>query len=310
MREFSVVIPIAERDIRYLPITLPSWLSLKSDDILLCVDKPCSPRLRTAIERISKLCGKQTRIIEVERSNEWRFHQAHVRREGFHKARYDVILTGDIDLVVNKNVYKAINLVGKDKIGLVSLAKFHYPRNLSDYWREFVTLFSRKILHGFTDKIMATTTFTGLYSFYRPFWLDTEKEEDVKRLVNPKQFYRGEKVDFSGASAITGEDTFLRDNMIKKYRCVYLRDIGAVDLGVPSESLPYIQFMIGRYFARRKRSTLVSLGRAFLRMQPYYLKGFLMEKERIKTKRKEYSNFLNFKNQILTRALTRQGENS
>jgi len=282
MRKFSIVVPIAEKDIKYLPITLPSWLSLKSDDILLCVDKPCSVQLRTAIWKISELYGKQTRIIEVERSSEWRFHQAHVRREGFRKAKHDVILTGDIDLVVNKNVYKAINLVGKDNIGLVSLAKFHYPRKPSDYWREFVILFSRKILHALMDKIMATTTFTGLYAFYRPFWLDTEKEEDAKRLVNPKQFYRGEKVDFSGASAVTGEDTFLRDNMIKKYRCVYLRDIGAIDLGVSTESLPYLQYATGQYFARRGRSTLVSIGRAFLRAQPHYLKGFLMEREKMR----------------------------
>jgi len=278
MRKFSIVIPIAEKDAKYLPITLPSWLSLKSDDVLLCVDKPCSAQLKTVIWKTSKLCGKQTRIIEVERSSEWRFHQAHVRREGFHKAKYDVILTGDIDLVVNKNVYKAINLVGKDNIGLVSLAKFHYPRKLPDYWREFVALFSRKILHGFMDKIMATTTFTGLYAFYRPFWLDTEKEEDVKRLVNPKQLYRGEKVELSGASAITGEDTFLRDNMVKKYRCVYLRDIGAIDLGFPTESFPYLQYTTGQYFARQGRSTLISFGRAFLRAQPHYLKGFLTER--------------------------------
>jgi hypothetical protein len=282
MVEFSVVVPISEKDVSIVPRTIGSWFSLASDDFLLCVDKPISNRLKNVIQKGVKICGveEKVRIIEVERSGEWRFHQAHVRREGFHKAKYDRILTGDIDLIVNKNVYKAVELVGKDNIGLVSLSKFHYPKHLSDYWRESILIFSRNILHGLMDKIMMTTTFSGLYALYRPYWLETEPEEEIKRLVNPKQFHRGENPDISRISAMTGEDTFLKDCMIKKYRCVYLRDIGAIDLRTPLEYVPSIQYSIGRYFAQQGRSTIVSIGRAVLRAQPYYLTGFLEAKRR------------------------------
>jgi len=278
MRNFSVVVPISEKDEGLMRATLPSWFTLDSDDFLLCVDKPSSKSFRLVIERLARICNKEDKItiVEVEKSNEWRFHQAHVRREGFHKARYDAILTGDIDLVVNKNVYKALSLVGKGNIGLVSLAKLHYPHELQDYWREAILLFSRNIVHGVLDKFIATTTFTGLYAFYRPYWLDSEQEEELKKLVNPKElvWQNDEKL----APVAVGEDTFLRDCMMQKgYRCVYLRDIGAVDLRPATENLPYMQYIIGRYFARRGRSPFMSIGRAFLRAQPYYLAGYFHE---------------------------------
>lgn len=277
MVEFSVVVPVSEKDFSLIPKTIPSWFSLTSDDFLICVDKPVSSELRNLIQSYAKFCGVENnvRIVEVGRSNEWSFHQAHVRREGFHQAKHDRILTGDIDLVVNSNVYKALNLVGKNNIGLVSLSKFRYPRNLVGYYQAAVLFFLRNVVHGVFDFFTDTTTFSGLYAIWRPYWLATEPEEEVKQLVNPKQFFRGERPSLENAVVVTGEDSFLRDCMIKKYRCIYLRDIGAVDIGKTIEELPYIQFMVGQYFAHRGRSMMLSFGRALLRAQPYYLKGYL-----------------------------------
>lgn len=284
MLQFSVVLPVSEKDVPLIRKTAPSWFSLASDDFVICVDKPVSDGLRNFVQRCAQICGVEERvkILEVERSSEWRFHQAHVRREGFHRARHDRILTGDVDLIVNTNVYKALRLLGENNVGLVSLSKFHYPSSITDYWREGVLFFLRNVAHGALDSIMATSSFSGLYALFRPYWLDSEHEEEVKRLVNPKQFQRGEKPDTRRASAITGEDTFLRDHMQQKHRCVYLKVIGAVDLRISLENLPSIQFAIGQYFARQGRPLPISLGRALLRAQPYYLKGYLHEKFRNK----------------------------
>ncbi len=138
----------------------------------------------------------------------------------------------------------------------------------------------RKALRGILDSLMTTTTFTGLYAFWKPYWLDSEPIKEIKRLVNPKQFWRGENPDIRQASAISGEDAFLLKCMIKKHKCIYLRDIGCVDLGVSTEKLPYVQYMIGQHFARQDRSIIVSLGRTFLRAQPHYLQGYLMERRK------------------------------
>jgi hypothetical protein len=280
MLQFSVVLPVSEKDMPLIRKTAPSWFSLASDDFIICVDKPVSGRLQNLVHRCAEICSVEdkVRILEVERSSEWSFHQAHVRREGFHRARHDRILTGDVDLIVNTKVYKALRLLGENNIGLASLSKFHRPNSITDYWREGVHFFLRNVAHGALDVIMVTSTFSGLYALFKPYWLDSEPEEEVKRLVNPKQFHRGERPDTRRASAITGEDTFLRDHMQRKYRCVYLKAIGAVDLRVSLENLPTIQFAIGQYFARQGRPLIISIGRALLRAQPFYLKGYLYER--------------------------------
>lgn len=277
--EFSVVIPVKD-EVDLIQRTLWSYYAVEPSEVLICTDKPCAKNVRKVVNKIAELSYMKdiTRIIEVERSSEWRFHQVHVRRAGFHEAKFDRILTGDIDLVINKNVHKALELVGKNDVGLASLTKFRYPHRLTDYWQLGVVVFLRNFVHGMLDSVMATTTFSGLYALWRPYWLDSESEEAVKKLVNPKQFYRGERPDLKQVSAVTGEDTFLRDQMIKKHRCIYLKDIGGIDMGVPTESLPYIQYMKGQYFARQGRSLMVSLGRALLRGQPHYLQGYLKAK--------------------------------
>ncbi len=282
MLQFSVVLPVSEKDVPLIRETARSWFSLGSDDFVICVDKPVSDGLRNFIQRCARICNveRKVKIVEVERSSEWSFHQAHVRREGFRRAKFDKILTGDIDLVVNTNVYRALSHLGENNIGLVSLSKFHHPNSVIDFWREGVLFFLRNVAHGAMDSVMATSTFSGLYALFRPYWLDSEPEEEARRLVNPKQFHRGEKPDTRKASAITGEDTFLRDHMQQKHRCIYLKTIGAVDLRISLENLPTIQFAIGQYFARQNRPVLISMGRAFLRAQPYYLKGYLYEKYR------------------------------
>ncbi len=279
--EWSLVCPVKD-EVDLIPRTLPSFYSVKPSEVVLCSDKPSPESIKKVVWKIASLFDAEdkTRILEVERNPEYAFHQAWVRRKGFLEATYERILTGDIDLIINKNVLKAIRLVGKGNTGLVSLSKFSYPTNSSDFWRLVVTTFLRKAVHGMLDPLIATTTFSGLYALWRPYWLDSEPEEEIKKLVNPKQRLRGEHVE--AIADVTGEDTFLRDKMKDRYSCIYLRDIGAIDLRKGLENVPYCQYMKGKYFANSKRPLLISLGRAILRAQPYYLVGHLHALEEYK----------------------------
>jgi len=275
--KFSVVVPVKD-EVDLIRQTLWSYYAVEPSEVLICTDKPCAKNVRKVINEIAESYHMKdiTRIIEVERDPKWNFHQAHVRRTGFKKAKYDRILTVDIDLVINRNVLRALKLVGKNNVGLVSCSKFRYPKSLVDLWRTGTITFLRKIVHGMLDPFMEITIFSGLYALWRPFWLDSEPEEKIKKLVNPKQFYRGEYAGEVPADVDpTGEDTHLRDCMLEKHRCIYLRDIGAIMLRDVYEDVPYVQFMKGQYFRRRGRSLLVSVGRAFLRAQPHYLAGYL-----------------------------------
>lgn len=274
MVEFSIVCPVKDQ-VELIPKTLPSFYAVDPSEVVLCFDNPPHEKAHKIAKKIAdKHTNIPTKFVFVDRNPEYSFHQAWVRRKGFMEAKGDRILTTDIDLVININVLKAIKLVGKKNVGLVSLSKLWYPRGPMDYWRVGILKFLR-MLHGMLDCVMTVTTFSGLYALWKPYWLDSEPEEKIQRLVNPKQFYRGEKPSLKEASAIIGEDTFLRDHVCQRHRCVYLRDVGAVDLGTATENLSYIQYMKGRYFALQGRSPLVSIGRAILRGQPHYLKGYL-----------------------------------
>jgi len=275
--DFSIVVPVKD-EVDLIPRTLPSYYAVNPSEVIICTDKPVPRNVRQVIRKVAVACDALdiTRIVEVERDPDWKFHQAHVRRTGFKKAKHDRILTVDIDLVINRNVLKALRLLGKNDIGLVSCGKFYYPKSLPDLWRIGTLTFLRKIVHRILDPFMEITLFTGLYALWRPYWLDSEPEEKIKRHMNPKQFYRGEYVGEVPADMNpTGEDTHLRDCMSEKHHCIYLRDIGAIILRDVYENVPYVEYMKGQYFRRRGRSLLVAIGRAFLRGEPHYLRGFL-----------------------------------
>ncbi len=292
--DFSIVVPIKD-EVNLIPRTLPSYYAVNPSEVVICTDKPTPRNVRQIIQKVAVACGAPdvTRIVEVERDPDWNFHQAHVRRTGFKKAKQDRILTVDIDLVINRNVLKALQLLGKNNIGLVSCSKFYYPKSLLDLWRIGTLTFLRKIVHRILDPFMEITLFTGLYAVWKPYWLDSESEEKIKKHMNPKQFYRGEYVREVPADVNpTGEDTFLKDCILEKHRCIYLRDVGAIMLRDVYENVPYVQYMKGQYSRRRGRSLLVAIGRAFLRAEPHYLRGFLHARAR-KGRRVKSSTTLN-----------------
>lgn len=273
--QFSIVIPVKD-EISLLKRTLPSYYSVEPNELLICTDKPVLKKLKFTVNRIAKLYHAEhiTKIVEVDRDPEWYFHQAHVRRAGFHEAKYDKILTGDIDLLININVHKALNVVGSNNVGLVSLSKFRKPKGLLSLWSFITATFIRKLFRLLGPSIRSSG-FSGLYAIWKPYWLKSEPEEEVKRLLNPKQLYSGEIQKIKSASAVMTEDNFLRDCIAKRYYVRHLDDFGAIDLGVVPISMPHLVFRRGQLAAKRGGSLLVCFGLSLLRAQPFYLMGYL-----------------------------------
>ncbi len=284
-KPFSIVTPIKNENQLILK-TLPSLYQVNPDEVVLCFDKPVERHTLKIVKKIIKAYNADniTKIIEVERNHEWSYHQAYVRRTGFKKATYDRILTTDIDLIINKNVLKALNMVGKDKIGLVSCMQFRYPNNLVAFWRTIGYNILRKVFFYImkTQKpSINMSIFSGLYALYRPFWRDSEDEEDVKKLISAKHLAKG-SANSERTAMFIGEDRYLRDCMEKHYRVVHLEEIGAFCLSDSVRDRPVIQFEAGRWRAKHNKSFLGQIIRTVIYFHPNHFRGFIYERQIMK----------------------------
>jgi len=240
--------------------------------VLLCIDDDSSDRFVSSLKslydeiKIGHNDASPLKIVKVEKRGDYSFHQAWVRRKGFLEAKNDVILTGDIDLHINKCVLNAVDIVGKDGIGLASVQKFPLQSNLkaslSTIWRLVYQVFIRSTYFG---------VFTGLYAVYRPYWLETE-DDQIKSLQNVK--YAGIK------GSLLGEDTYLRDCMERKYKCVYLRCVGAIDFGIALHDNASMQFAMGRFYFHQRKHLWQVLAAAFIYYHPDSIVGYFYERER------------------------------
>jgi len=266
--DFSIVVPVKD-EVDLIPTTLPSYYAVNPSEVIICTDKPTPRKVRRVVQKVAVACDALdiTRIVEVERDPEYKYHQAWVRRTGFRKAKYDRILTVDADLVINKKVLKAVELVGKDNIGLVSCSKKYPYKGIQKIWR----MITQKIVN-----LVYPIRFTGLYAIWRPYWLDSE-DEGIKRLRSPKKIMDG-----SFEEVVFGEDVYLHNCLIKKHKGVYLRDVGAVCLTADAKDKPYVQFQSGRYFASRNYNIFQILAKSILYLRFNVMLGWLYEKRKIK----------------------------
>jgi glycosyltransferase involved in cell wall biosynthesis len=243
--KFSIVCPI-KNEVDLIPMTLPSFYSIHPDEVILCLDKPAPEEVIKSIQRVVDILGvkKITRIIEVGRNPEYRYHQPLVRRTGFRAARNDAILTVDIDDRLDPKLRRYFGLL-KGNVKMVSFAKF------SATWRGAL---SRLIQRFFRRK-----SFTGLYLFSRSAWLETEDEESVKRLPT------------------RSEDMHLHHYLTKKYDWVFVADAKNI-LVRPTETRKD-QFLMGwsRWMMRRTPLWRVVISN-IMYYRPHMLIGYLEAK--------------------------------
>lgn len=272
MESFSIVIPIkgTKEEASFISRTLPYVYSIRPSEVILSIDKPTEdeniiPKIKSVIK--SYHAEKITRILEIEKGkNDWKDQQMKARYTGFLEAKNNKILQVDIDLIINKNVLKVIELVGKNNIGLVSCNKLTLPYSLPNLYRTIVKV----ILSSFRK-----ARFAGLYAVWKPFWLDVEPIDVAKKFTKTKNKIRNREPLELDDFLSKGDDSHLKDLMIKKYGCVYLKDIGALILTDDWENRPFIQFSKGIYFSHADRRMLPNLIKAIVRLQPYYFCGFV-----------------------------------
>jgi len=270
--EFSIVTPIkgTKEEQKIISKTLPFYYSVGPSEVILSVDDP--PEDEGVISEIKSIIENHhaqeiTRILKVKVGGEgWNDQQMKARYTGFLKAEYDRILQVDVDLIINKNVLKAVELVGKNNVGLASCSRLPLPKNFLNFYR----LFARIAMHYLRE-----SRFAGLYAVWKPFWLEVEPKEVAKKYTKIKAKVRDGKPVTIADFYAPGDDTHLNDLMAKKYRCVYLKDIGGLVLADEWENRPFIQYCKGVYFASLGRRMLPTLAKTIIRAHPYYFCGYL-----------------------------------
>ena len=258
--QFSIVLPV-KSEYQLLQLCLKSCYAVNPDEVIVCLDDHPHEKTLEEIHQIASKLGwsDKTRIITVPRNPEFRFHQAWVRREGFRKAKHDRILTVDVDLVINKNVLKALSLVSKNNVGFASCLTTHTTRGLFGPWRHIAFRIANKT---------SPPSFTGLYALWRPYWLDSE-DDGIKLLEDARKA--------SGGLVLIGEDAYLHNCMQVKHKCIHLSDYGGDCMRNDCNDLPHVQFEIGRHYAKKYNALKVML-RSILFARPHILRGYIYQK--------------------------------
>lgn len=254
MDKFSIVCPIKD-EVELIPKTLPSYYNLDPTEVILCVDKPAPQNVVKTIMKVARAfqAVEKTRIIEVKRNPEYKFHQAYVRRNGFLQAKNDKILTADIDIIIDEKITKYFSLIN-EKIKLISFAKTSFPPN----FRYIIA----KLIHKVYRLIKRQTyqSFTGLYFFSKEAWIETEDTESLKKIPR-------------------GEDTHLHQYLRKNYNTVFIDDVNNICLR-PKET-PKYHYLIGVIkFRVRKDSLYKVLLHSILYCRPHVLVGYLEAKKK------------------------------
>jgi len=90
--------------------------------------------------------------------------------------------------------------------------------------------------------------FTGLYAFYRPYWLETE-DDGIKKFTTYRERIPLNPIKVPPQNIKNylpyGEDAYLRDCMAKKYRVIHLDDVGGIVLRPSVEICSAIEFLKG-----------------------------------------------------------------
>lgn len=246
--KYSVVMPIKD-EADLLCYSLPAIFGLNPDEVILVMepDQRCVEKAK----QITEMHGyvEKTKIVVINESCDWRLRQAYARRKGFKLSTNDIILTVDVDKIVDEKVKKYFHLIGKNNVKLISFSEV--PIHFSLRW----------FIYTLLQKLGYSRAFMGLYAFSKQAWLETENMDSAKQVY-------------------TSEDTHLVENLKKKYHTMHISNVKNINMR-PKESKQY-EFLIGVERKRYGWSFSKILISSFLLLRPLTILGYLHGENYIK----------------------------
>ena len=225
-RPFSAIVLFRDtpKERTYARKSIPSIVALGPDEILVGVDDTRGDDFDEFVAGMFQKAGyPKYRILPVPHDNSWRLHAAHVMWECYKAAKNKAAFACNIDTIIRPSVLAAMDVIGKDKTGMISFSLKHRVRTLPDRIRWFY--FQRQ-----QRRIKTLEGTSGTYWVYLPYVLDVLNEDGFKEVAN-------------------AFDSFLchcfKDS---PYKTHFWHKVGANCMDYENNDLPWRQFCYGAWY--------------------------------------------------------------
>lgn len=232
---FTIVVPIrwTELEKKFIKKSLVSAIKLHPSELIIGTDGPLDPHLANAVKSI---CAEHDfdkyKIITVDKNPDWNFQLANVIFTCYNEAKYDKILSFDVDSELRAETLIGLNLVGKDNVAVCSFTKKLLIKNYLDLQRY---IFYRIRVY------QSDYVFSGVYWVYRPHFMDIIDLDEYKEITN-------------------GVDTYLTNKIRdqNKYKIITRKEKGCNCMDIQNEDYPWRQFQTGVWIGANNRVNLSS----------------------------------------------------
>jgi len=230
MEPFTVLLAIrgTKKEKEFYKKSIKSAINLNPDEIIIAVDYPFPTDWKERIiEVFHKTNFRKFRIIEVEKSDEWKFQLAKVVWEVYRASSNDRIYHFDIDSEVRPTILIGLEKIGKDNVAVISFTKRTRLKSIPDLIRYI----------SYRIRVRtASNVFSGNYWVYRPFYYEIISMEASQKIIN-------------GIDILLTEEIYRQD----KFKLVTRKEIGVNSFDIQNEEYDWRQFQVGVwYFAHRK----------------------------------------------------------
>ncbi len=261
---FSIVVAV-KGELELLRSSIPSYYRMQPNEVVFCLDDPVDNSELNVVKNLSLRFGgsKETKVVTVPRNPAYASYIAWKRRLGFRAASNERILSVDPDLILNRNVHKALARVGTNNIGYASCTTIYPVKGPVQLCQAMV--------HCIVSAVRPPPL-TGLYALWRPYWLDTE-DDGIKLLPDPLE------TKARGSMVAIGEDTYLLNCMRRKHKAIHLRSTSAYSMKPYHNLAKHAQYELGRYYAASDYPSWNIFLKSAALLQPHLIAGYVRQRE-------------------------------
>lgn len=233
--DFTIVLPIrgTERELKFMDKSIPSAIAFNPGELIFACDEGMDHRVHAKIIELVKKYGfTNYKVKFFPRDSDWGFQLANVIWNCYKMAKYDKILSFDVDSSLRKEAMIGYDIIGQDRVAVCSFTKKLLIKNILDL--------HRFIFYRFRVW-QSNYVFSGIYWVYRPYYFENVNKDDFMKIRN-------------------GVDTFLTNSIMEKgiHKIVTRKEMGCDCHDYQNEDYPWRQFQTGVWMHANQEIAMAS----------------------------------------------------